>query len=162
MYQTKQHCYDVWLGKWFLCFKQMWCLFGTSRPFKTKALRNCTMWGTSLLTQHHIPYDDQSSETKLWEPQTLYTAINNRIISESQVANDVDINGHGLICDNLPWGWINPRYQVTMVTVAHICGTSERNLLQDTMLASRIQRCLLDLWKLCGPLLFQHMPEKKD
>jgi hypothetical protein len=92
----------------------------------------------------------------------LYTAINNRIISESQVANDVDINGHGLIYNNLQWGCINPKYQVTMVTVAHICGTSEWNLLHDTMLASRIQRCLLDFWKICGPLLFQHVPEMKD
>lgn len=49
----------------------------------------------------------------------MYIAINKRIISESQVANDVDINGHGLICDNLLWGCINPRYQVTMVTAAH-------------------------------------------
>ena len=110
----------MWLGKWFLCFKQPWCLSGTSWPFKIKALHNCTMWGTTTHpTQHIIPYDAQSSETKLWEPQTLYTAINKRIIRESQFANDVDINGHGIICDNLPWGCINPRYQVTVVTVAH-------------------------------------------
>jgi hypothetical protein len=91
----------------------------------------------------------------------LYTAINKRIISESQVADDVDINGHGLICDNLLWGLHIS--QVTMVTVAHnICGTSKWNLLHGTMLAPRILRCLLGFCKICGSLLFQHMPEKKD
>ena len=127
-------------------------------------------------------HDAQSSETKLQEPQTLYTAfdivctvhlvglftylymaINKRILNESQVANDVEMKGHDLTCDSLLWGCINPRCQVTMVTVTHnIFGSSEWNLLHDTMLAPRILRCLLDFWKICGPLLFQQIPEKKD
>jgi hypothetical protein len=85
------------------------------------------------------------------------------LLNESQVANDVEMKGHDLTCDSLLWGCINPRCQVTMVTVTHnIFGSSEWNLLHDTMLAPRILRCLLDFWKICGPLLFQQIPEKKD
>jgi len=80
------------------------------------------------------------------------------------IFTDISIWVHGaatnatwVVLINLQQGCTNPRHQVTQATEVHVAAcniyrSSVWNLLHVTFLTNKILRCLLEFWKICGPL----------
>jgi len=91
------------------------------------------MWNDKMWTGETL------MELKLNQSDTDYEQVNQRLIVKQECTDSV----HQIV-----------RATNAFTLPPDICGLSAWNLLRMTLLMPRILRCLLDYWKICGPLLY--------